>query len=185
MGADIAAPSVRMFVGIKVAPDIAEELARLVKPLEGLPVRLIPPADIHLTLVPPWNETDVPAAAERLRKTACGLRAFTLTFARLAYGPTRRRPRLLWAECVATAEVTNMHALLLAAFGQEDGRPFRPHVTLARLEGNGRTIADAHPFNQILSLTQRVNAIELFRSPAKGEKGYEALVSVPLECALA
>jgi hypothetical protein len=31
MGADIAAPSVRMFVGIKVAPDIAEELARLVK----------------------------------------------------------------------------------------------------------------------------------------------------------
>jgi 2'-5' RNA ligase len=170
-----------MFVGIKVAPDIAEELARLVKPLEGLPVRLIPPADIHLTLVPPWNETDVSGAAERLRTAACGLPAFTLTFARLAYGPTRRRPRLLWAECVATAEVTNMHALLLAAFGKEDERPFRPHVTLARLQGAGRAIADEHPFNHTLSFTQRVEAVELFRSPAKGEKGYEALVSVPLQ----
>jgi 2'-5' RNA ligase len=55
------------FVGIKVAPDIAEELARLVEPLEHLPVRLVAPADIHLTLVPPWNETDVPGAAEKLR----------------------------------------------------------------------------------------------------------------------
>jgi 2'-5' RNA ligase len=164
MGADTPAPSVRMFVGIKVAPDIAEELGRLVKPLKGLPVRLIPPADIHLTLVPPWNETDVSGAAERLRKAACGVRAFPLTFAHLAYGP-------MWAECVATAEVTKMHALLLAAFGQKDERPFRPHVTLARLQEDGRAIADEHPFNHTLSFTQRVEAVELFKSLAKGEKG--------------
>ena len=74
-----------------------------------------------------------------------------------------------------------MHVLLLAAFGQAEERPFRPHVTLARLQGNGRAIADEHPFNQTLTLTQRVEAIELFKSPAKGEKGYEALASVPLE----
>jgi 2'-5' RNA ligase len=185
MGADVAAPSVRMFVGIKVAPDIAEELARLVKPLGGLPVRLIPPADIHLTLVPPWTEAAVPGAAERLRKAACGLRAFTLTFAHLAYGPTRSRPRLLWAECIATAEVMKTHALLLAAFGQKDECPFRPLVTLARLQGNGRAIADEHPFNHTLSFTQRVEAVELFKSPAKGEKGYEAVVSVPLKRASA
>jgi hypothetical protein len=34
-------------------------------------------------------------------------------------------------------------------------------------------------------LTQRVEAIELFKSPGKNEKGYEALVSVPLERGLA
>jgi 2'-5' RNA ligase len=74
-----------------------------------------------------------------------------------------------------------MHALLLAAFGQAEERPFRPHVTLARLQRIGHAIADEHPFNRTLSLTQRVEAIELFKSPGKNEKGYEALVSVPLE----
>jgi 2'-5' RNA ligase len=74
-----------------------------------------------------------------------------------------------------------MHTLLLAAFGQEEERVFRPHVTLARLQRNGRAIADEHPFNQTLCLTQRVEAIELFKSPRKGEKGYETLASVLLE----
>lgn len=180
MGANVGAQPIRVFVGIKVASDIAEELAKLVKPLERLPVRLIPPADIHLTLVPPWNETDIPGTVEKLRKAVRGLQAFTLTFAHLAYGPRRRRPRLLWAECVPTQEIAEMHALLLAAFGQAQERPFRPHATLARLQRNGRAIADEHPFDQTLSLSQRVEAIQLFKSPRRGEKGYEALVSVPL-----
>jgi 2'-5' RNA ligase len=71
-----------------------------------------------------------------------------------------------------------MHALLLAAFGHAEERAFRPHVTLARLQGNERVIADEHPFNQTLSLTQRMETIALFKSPGNGEKGYEALVSV-------
>ena len=97
-----AAQPTRLFVGIKIATDIAEELAKLVQPLEGLPVRLIPAADLHLTLVPPWNEADISAAIEKLHEAICGLRGFSLTFKRIAYGPTRRRPisslasRLLW-----------------------------------------------------------------------------------------
>jgi 2'-5' RNA ligase len=180
MVADVAPQPIRVFVGIKVAPDIAEELAKLVKPLERLPVRLIPSADIHVTVVPPWSETDVSGAIEKLHKATCGLQAFTLAFSHLAYGPTRRRPRLLWAECVPTQVIAETHALLLAAFGQAQERPFRPHATLARLQRHGRIIADAHPFNWTLSLAQRVEAIQLFKSPGKGEKGYEAIVSVPL-----
>jgi 2'-5' RNA ligase len=167
-------------VGVKIATDIAEELAKLVQPLEGLPVRLIPAADLHLTLVPPWNEADISAAIEKLREAICGLRGFTLTFKRIAYGPTRRRPRLLWAECAPTEDALEMQVLILAAFGQLQERPFRPHVTLARLHKMGRAIAGKHPFDQTLSLTQRVKSIELFRSPRKGERGYVVLDSVPL-----
>jgi 2'-5' RNA ligase len=169
-----------VFVGIKVAPEIAQELADLVKPFECLPVRLVPPADIHLTLVPPWNETNMPGVIEKLHKAARGLQAVTLTFAEVAYGPSRRRPRLLWAECVPTQEIAEMHASLFAALGQMQERPFRPHVTLARLQRNGRAVAGEHPFNRTLSLTQSVDAIQLFKSPGRGQKGYEALVSVPL-----
>jgi hypothetical protein len=48
-----AAPQARVFVGLKIAPEIATELAQLAAVLEKLPVRLVKPADIHLTLVPP------------------------------------------------------------------------------------------------------------------------------------
>ncbi len=73
-----------------------------------------------------------------------------------------------------------MQVLILTAFGQSQQRPFRPHVTLARLHRIGRAIAGKHPFDRTLSLTQRVKSIELFRSPRKGERGYVVLDSVPL-----
>lgn len=56
------APQMRVFVGVKVAPEIADELARLAQGLERFAVRLAPSADIHLTLVPPWNEASMSEA---------------------------------------------------------------------------------------------------------------------------
>ena len=106
--------------------------------------------------------------------------AFTLIFLRLAYGPQPRRPRLLWAECAATDDVILLHAALLQGFGQYDDRPFRPHVTLARIRGNGSAIARRQPIDQELSITQQVGSIELFQSPPPGGAGYKILVSLRL-----
>jgi hypothetical protein len=47
-----------------------------------------------------------------------------------------------------------LRAALLQAYGHTDERPFRPHVTVARIRGNGRAIAKEHPIDQDLSLTQ-------------------------------
>jgi len=43
----------RVFVGLKVAPEIAQELAQLAHSLEDPTNRLVPSADMHLTLLPP------------------------------------------------------------------------------------------------------------------------------------
>ena len=51
-----------VFVGVKVTPEIAHELARFARCLERFSVRLVPTNDIHLTLVPPWNEASIPTA---------------------------------------------------------------------------------------------------------------------------
>jgi 2'-5' RNA ligase len=174
------APQARVFVGLKVSPEIARELAQFTAGLENLPVRLVPPADIHVTLVPPWSEASLPDAIEKLRLLACQFGAFWLTFERIGYGPRPRRPRLLWASCAATDEVTALHAALLQAYGQSDERPFRPHVTLARIRGNGQAIARKHPIDQELSLTQRIETVELFQSPPTGENGYQILASFRL-----
>jgi 2'-5' RNA ligase len=135
-------PAVRIFVALRIAPEIAGELAQMARTLERFAVRRIAPADIHLTLVPPWNETSIPAAIETLRGVADKAVPFTLAFEHLGYGPQPRRPRLLWADCAEGEELAALHAALLAAFGQSDERPFRPHVTVARIRGNGAQAAD-------------------------------------------
>jgi 2'-5' RNA ligase len=103
-----------------------------------------------------------------------------LKFRHVGYGPQPKRPRLLWAECATTEELAALRAALLDACQQADARPFRPHVTLARIRGNGPAIARKHPIEQDLSFVQRVETIELFQSPPPGASGYQILASIAL-----
>jgi RNA 2',3'-cyclic 3'-phosphodiesterase len=96
----------RVFVGLKIAPEIATELAQLGAVLKAQPVRLLEAADIHLTLVPPWDEASIPDAIEKLGRIASRFGTFWLIFQHVRYGAQPRRPRLLWADCAATEEIT-------------------------------------------------------------------------------
>ena len=175
---------VRIFVALRISPDIALVLAQYGRDLEKFSVRHVAPADIHLTLVPPWNEFSTADTVEKLRRVADRFCPFTLTFRHVGYGPEPKRPRFLWVECVASKEIAEFRAALIQAFGQADERPFRPHVTLARLRDKGRAIARKHPLDQDLALTQRIESIELMQSPPPDGSGYKVLASVPLAVSL-
>ncbi len=175
-----AAPTARVFIGLKVAPEIARELARFAADLEQPSVRLVAVGDIHLTLVPPWEEASINDAVEKLRLVASRFDTFALTFQHVGYGPQPRRPRLLWADCAASDDIAALHAALLQAYGQTDERPFRPHVTIARIRGNGFALARSHPIDRDLSFTQQIETVELFRSPPPGAHGYQVLASLRL-----
>jgi 2'-5' RNA ligase len=112
-----------------------------------------------------------------MRQAVASVAAFTLTIQHVGYGPDPKRPRFLWADCAPSAELAGLRAALLAAFGQTDDRPFRPHVTLARIRTSGRAIARKHPIDQQLSFTDRIKSVQLFRSPGVGERGYQVLAS--------
>ena len=170
----------RIFVALRIAPELAQELAQLGKGLEKFSVRLVPPADIHLTLVPPWSEVSVADAVAKLRRVAETCAAFTLKFRHIGYGPEPRPPRFLWAECEASNALVELRAALLRAFGQTNERPFRPHVTLARLHDKGRAIARKHPVDRHIAFTQKIDSVELMQSPAPGESGYKVLASQSL-----
>ena len=170
----------RIFVALRIAPGIAQELAQYSRGLEQFSVRSVPPADIHLTLVPPWNEVSIADAVEKLRHVADRFSPFALAFGHIGYGPEPKRPRFLWADCTGGKEIAELRAALLQAFEQADARPFRPHVTLARLRDSGRALARKHPIDQDLALTQRVESVELMQSPPPGGSGYKVLTSLPL-----
>ncbi len=179
------AAAVRVFVAVKIASEIARELAQMAREIEAFPVRLIAPQDIHLTLVPPWYEVSIPAAIARLHAAADKAAPFSLAFMRLRYGPEPRRPRFLWAECAAGEELAALRIALLQVFGQSDERPFRPHVTVARIRGNGVVVARKHPIDRTLSFSQRVKTVELMQSPPPSEIGYNVLASLTLKGAAA
>lgn len=167
----------RVFVGLKIAPAIAMELAQIAGELAQLPVRLVPPTDIHLTLVPPWNEACIPDAIAKLRLAVAKCSAFLLTIQRIGYGPEPKRPRLLWADCEVNDALLALHAALAEVFGNRDERPFRPHLTLVRIRGHGARLARKHPMDRTVQLIQQVDSVELFRSPPPGESGYRVLAS--------
>ncbi len=170
----------RLFVGLKIHAAIARDLSTLIRELDDPAIRRVAVDDIHLTLVPPWPEKSATAAIERLAAVAGRFGPSQLSIRHAGYGPDPRFPRLIWADCVATDELTALKSALLVAFGQTEDRPFRPHITLARIRGNGRTVARRHPFDRALALTEQVSSVELFQSPAPGERGYKLLASAAL-----
>jgi hypothetical protein len=76
----------RIFIGLKVAPDIAQQLAELAHPLKSDEVRLVPSSDNHLTLVPPRNETHITDLVEKLRIAVCEIGRFLMSLEHLRYG---------------------------------------------------------------------------------------------------
>lgn len=174
------AKAARIFIGLKIDPIIADQLATLAAAVRDARARLVPPTDIHLTLVPPWQEVSIDRAIETLRQVAGMFLPFLLKFQHLGYGPQPRRPTLLWVDCAATEETAALHTALMQAFGQEDSRPFRPHVTLARIRSSDRGFPRAHPIDTDLNFEQTVRGVELFRSPSPGATGYQILTSAEL-----
>lgn len=175
-----ATKTVRVFVGLKIMPEIAQKLAQLARGLERFPTRFVASEDIHLTLVPPWDEGSIPDTIEKLREALKGSAPFMLTFTRPSYWPDRRHPRLLCAECVTTPEIKSLQSTLLSAVGQKEDRPFEPHVTLARMQRGARGAAGRNELDRNLTLAQSINSVELFQSRMEASKGYHVLASLPL-----
>jgi hypothetical protein len=55
-----------------------------------------------------------------------------------------------------------------------------PHVTLARLRGDGAAIARRHPLARDLAFVQEIVSVELFRPPPPGGTGYRVAASASL-----
>lgn len=147
-----AEPAVRCFVGLPLPQEWQDRLAVLRRELDALPPAAKPPdlADLlrRLRWTPPrnWHLTlrflgNVPAPRIPQLTTALAEVAFapfTLAVGRAGAFPARGAPRVVWLglargakECAALAGAINA-ALAPLGFAPE-GRPFAPHLTLARL----------------------------------------------------
>jgi 2'-5' RNA ligase len=133
----------RLFVAVELPPEVREALAGLQEGSRhqcGPGVRWTRPEGVHLTLkfLGEVAQTQVAPIEEALAKAARGQAAFKLSLGSTGFFPNPRRPRVLWVGI--EGETERLKALArrveeeLSPLGfPTEGRPFTPHLTLARL----------------------------------------------------
>lgn len=167
---------IRAFVAVPVEDAVVRRrlagARSLLPPLHG--VRWIPETQLHFTLkflgeIPEEQVLDAKAATGEAARAASG--SFRLSLEGLGAFPPRGPARVLWAGCGEGAErLSEFAARVEEAFGgafPRDGRPFSPHLTLARVKEPeaGRRLVRAlasvprEPFG-----TVGVRSLVLFRS---------------------
>ncbi len=101
-----------------------------------LPVRWIPPENLHVTLVPPWSCEKVEEVCGGMHDLLELVNAFEVSFGSISLGPTKRNPRLIWASGGVHRGLGNLQEKLSCLAEPRPDiseRTFLLHVTLARI----------------------------------------------------
>jgi len=135
--------SIRAFLAIDPPQEIFNEIIkiqeRLRKTLQG-DIRWVRPAGIHLTLkfFGYIYDSDVANISDVVKNSVANMKALLLNVRSLGAFPSVNRPRVLWlaidgdTDALITLQVEIDAGLESYGFKKED-RPFRPHLTLARI----------------------------------------------------
>jgi len=156
-----------------------------------LKVKWVRSQNIHLTLkfLGNINKTDTEIVGKVIRESACGYSPIFLTTKGIGAFPDIKRPRVIWIGI--TGQIKQLISLQkrlderLDAIGfPKDNRPFRGHLTLARIKRriNPQRLIDVIKYySEFESETFIADNIHLFKSDLKSSGAvYTKLISVPL-----
>ncbi len=168
------AATIRAFIAIHLPEAARAELGQVCKVLAAqLPprsARWVEPHLLHLTLrfLGDTAVSQLPLLAAALDEVTAQHAPFTLHLSELGSFPNRQRPRVIWAGL--GGDLTAVHALqasieqMARRLGwQAEDKPFRAHVTLARLK-DGRLLQGIHWGSQVKELPVPVTAVYLMQS---------------------
>jgi 2'-5' RNA ligase len=166
----------RLFFAAELDSHLADDLEQAIAPLRALEPSLawVAPHERHFTLrfLGEVDEGALPALIAAADHLAATHRPFDMELGGVGAFPSLRRARVIWIGVDQEPRLELLHhdlELALEPLGYElEGRPFRPHVTLARVRAPldaecGRALARAAR-KVAFSATQHVAALTLFDS---------------------
>lgn len=123
----------RVFIGIPVGDEIKREILKWQKDYAILPVRWLEDKNLHVTLVPPWQEKDVPTTLKKLESLKNRFGKINLEFENVSFGTDNRSPRLIWATGTAPVGLLDLTKEIYKALRfQVPERKLKLHTTMAR-----------------------------------------------------
>ncbi len=187
--------TVRLFIGVPVAPAVAGELAGTCESLarratsQQVAMRWLAPAAYHVTLrFLGWTRREsIAAIEEAMRRAVARASTGPLRFRceRLGAFPSPARATVVWAgvedapglAALATALERELVPLGFAA----ERRAFHAHVTIARLREPTRVDQVLLPFSEQVFSETRCDSLLLFESVTKPNGSeYREVLCVPL-----
>ena len=129
-------PKKRIFIGIKLSRRLAGNIAEWQEKNQDLKVRWLSSENTHITLLPPWLESNVDKIKEKMEALKWEIRPFTIYFDKIAFGPNPKNPRLIWVRG-ESHEFDGFKKKVESVFENQDLREPRPHITIARFEASG------------------------------------------------
>jgi 2'-5' RNA ligase len=190
-----AASSMRTFLGTSIPPlpRIDTELLPALRAL-GRGLRVVAPLKLHLTwkFLGETDSSEQARLASRMSAALEGIAGVTVHLRGVGVFPSLRRPSVVWAGVEETPQIMELAAVIeaecVASGFAAETRPFRPHITLARI--TGRPPSDLHEWldrhRDIESGVVKITNLTLFESrlsPCGAE--YVALADWPLQVSYA
>lgn len=169
----------RLFIAVNLPDNVQAALAHTQKDLQrelvSPALRWTRPENTHLTLLflGEIAEGHVAKVAEKLRAACEDFNSFELEISGVGCFPNMRRPRVLWLGLsgdLDSLQAVNAQVMKhCGAFAERrDDKPFHPHLTLARIKFEDKSVA--RDLNKTLSKLRidaarwRVESVELMRS---------------------
>jgi 2'-5' RNA ligase len=182
----------RLFVAVDPGEQFRRELAtRLDGWRQRLRVGWVAPRNWHLTLafLGDWPVVRLSALVASLQAEAVGHPAFTLQVRQVGAFPDLRSPRVLFLHMDGGRQLSELAAGVrrciegVAPGGPQDRKPFRPHLTLARLRrplpGSQRNLLGRIQLGSFAPLA--IAAFHLVRSELRPEGArYSEVATFPL-----
>jgi len=151
---------VRAFVALEIPEDVADSLTQAQKELaaSGADLKLVERENLHLNLkfLGDLGDEEVSEAKSRLGRLS--LKRADVTVRGVGAFPSSTRPRVVWAGIAPEDEplvvpIARGVISTLEGVGERDDRPFRPHITLARVR-SGRNA------RELIEVLRRIAAME-------------------------
>lgn len=124
----------RLFIGFQISPAVQAQVADWQRAHTRLPVRFVSGRNLHITLIPPWEEEDISNVKKiinELNLPSTGALVFNFNW--VSFGPDPEEPRLIWAEAETPPGFSEIkYRLESSLWLPRDKKPLRPHLTVAR-----------------------------------------------------
>lgn len=186
--------AIRSFLAFELPAPMKEVLGRTLETMKesGLHVRWTALDRIHLTVVFMGHvqERDVAFVSEAARRVCSRYSPFNAAINGTGIFGSPRSPRVLWAGLTGeTKRMAEFQKELLRALEPagvtDDGRPFKPHLTLGRFRGGNPDRAELETllktFRDMRSDEGRLDELVLFKSDlTPGGAVYTVLARMPM-----